>query len=335
MTILTGFKSSLGFKELTSTSLVTTDPVEFVYVDNFKFNRDQSISQLDEVGIQGRAKKRMMFGDINATGSFTKNIDTENGIALYKYIIGGSVTTASIGSGTFTHTFSESDEVLEAGGKVMRLQFTTNLGGQTGTSRIWWNGIVDSYSLNCANTNDVAKETINLKFSDHGSLIANTMCAVSLTQVNPIVGRKVTIKLGATITVVSVTVAKNINFTINNNVKESRELSGTNTVKDFQYGVKDISGSFDLTFDSHGAYDNFVNNTSVAIQVNLLGDLTTSGTVHSISFNFPECYYTGSHPEVAGTGQLTLPIKFVANYGSNAGYQVNVQVVNSTGTLVI
>lgn len=328
MTIQKGYDSVIGFGIFTGTAIVSTNATEFIFVDSATFSRDQTVQQVEELGFTSRSMRRMEFGDVTASGSITKTIDTENGYGLYQSLLAGSVTTASVSSATFSHTFSEGDEVLESGGNLVRLYAEVSPGGKSITTRIWGNGIVDSYSIS-ASPGSLPKETWGFRFSDH-TAVRNSITAVSLVTAPPVQYNKISVKLGATITAVSITCVQDITLSINNNVLENRSLCNTTTVKNFEYGKKEVSGSFNMVFEDYTYYNNFVNNTSTAIQILMESTEVTSLTNHSIQIDMPECFYQGAHPNIDGANSIIIqPINFIANYGSNAGYQIKITVINS------
>jgi len=328
MTIQKGYDSIIGFNIFTGTTVANTLASEFLFADNLSFARDQVVQQVDELGTTSRGMRRMEFGDVTANGSIAKSVDPNNGIGLYQFLLAGSVTSASITSGTFSHIFSEGDEVLDSGGKVIRLLAEVSPGGQSSTTRIWGNGVVDTYALSAA-PGGLPKETWSFRYSDH-TAVTNSMSTATLTQTPPIQYSKVSVKLGATISAVSLTCVQDISLNVNNNIIENRELCNTTTVENFDYGKRDITGSFNLVFEDYTHYNNFVNNTSTAISLLLESSEATSGTNHSIQLDLPECFYQGAHPTVDGPSSIIMqPINFVANYGSNAGYQIKVTVINS------
>lgn len=331
MTIQLGYNSFLGIGVITGTTLVNTGASEFVFFNSMAFTRDQNVSQVQEMGVGGRAMKRMQFGNVTCSGQFTKYVDEYNGIGLYRYVLGGSQSSASIGSGTFTHTFYEGTDVLD-GGTQVRLQFEPQIGGNSGTTRIWGVALPESYALS-ARSGELPTESFNFKIQDHTAQ-RNTITTASFTMIPPINGTKCFVKLGATITVTSITNCTDFSLNISNNILENRNL-GTTTVSQFQYGVRNVTGSFNLVFEDYSMYNNFVNNTSTAIEFVMESGNVTSGTTHCIKFKMPECFYTGAHPSVNDMGQIIQPINFVANYSSNASYQVRVEVINSQSTALI
>ena len=334
MTIMKGYDSIIGLGIFTGTTIVNTLATEFLFADSISFTRDQVVQQIDEIGLQSRAMRRMEFGDITAGGAITKSVDTENGIGLYQHLLAGSITTTTqtANSTTFNHVFSEGDEILEAGGAVVRLYAEVSPGGQSSTTRIWGNGVVESYSLAAA-PGGMPKETWNFRFGDH-TTVTNSISTASLSETAPIQYGKVILKLGLSITAVSLTCIQDLNLTINNNILENRELCNTFTVENFDFGKRDVSGSFNLVFEDYDDYNNFVNNTATAIQIFMESTDVTSSTNHSLQIDMPECFYTGGHPTVDGPSSLIIqPISFVANYGSNAGYQIKFTAVNDQSTV--
>jgi hypothetical protein len=327
MTIQLGYNSFIGVGVTTGTALVATAATEWIFFNSATFVRDQNIAQATEMGCGGRAYKRMQFGNVTASGQFTKHVDEHNGIGMYRFLLGGTVTVASVASYTtvYTHTFSEGNETPN-NTNPERLFFEVQMGGNSATTRCWGVGLPDSYSLS-ARTGELVTENWNFKLQDH-TAVRNTVTAATFTQVNPMISTKAFVKLGITITATSITNATDFTLNINNNILENRNL-GTNTVSIFQYGNRQVTGSFNMMFENYDQYNNFVNNTSLAMQLVLNGEAATSGTTHNITWNLPEIYYTGAHPTLNDSGQIVQPINFVANYSSNASYQIKCVVTNN------
>lgn len=330
MAVLFGYKGYIGYREMTNTTTeVNTVPSEFIFADNYSFISEQEEQLLPELGgVSARGTRRRQVGNITATGSLTRNIDPNNGISLYKHLLAGSVTSASIGSSTFSHTFTEGEEV--DGSNTARLQFETASGGDSATSLRWSNGVVESYTLNVT-VNELAKETWNFKFSDHGGAI-NTQATTSFTQTNPINFNRCTLLLGETITAVSVVATRDFTLNVNNNMNEDRNL-GSNTVERFDFGTKAIDGNFNIVFENLTLYNRFRNNTATAIQITLESDDVTSTTQHSIVMKLAQCHFNGQTHEVGELGEIIQPINFTAIYGSNAGYMMQVVVTNTETTI--
>lgn len=323
-----GQNSFIGFSMASGTAEVAgTGPAEFIRVSNFGFKRDEPEMDVEEL-LQDRAVRRHVVGNVTCNGTFSKAIDPFNGIALYQHLLAGSITSASLTGSNFTHTFSEGNEVTPN----TRLQFMISQGGNSATSRNYFNGVVESYALDCA-TGSIPKETFNLRFSNHGSAL-NTAPTVSITEAMPVNFNKVSLKLGATITAVSVTAARNFKLNVNNTIEENREL-GTNTVSEFRYARREVTGSFDVVLDTAATnfYNSFINKTYTAINLLMETGESLSATNWSIDWKLPNCIFTGSTPNVDGQGLIVQPITFKAYYSSQASYHIKNSVVNNVSTV--
>ena len=316
MTVLFGYKGYIGYREMTNTTTeVNTLPSEFIFADNYSFISEHEEFLIDELGgVSSRGTRRRQRGN--------------NGISLYKHLLAGSITSASIGSSTFSHTFTEDEEV--DGSNTARLQFETASSGDSATSLRWSNGVVESYALNVS-VGELAKETWNFKFSDHGNAI-NTQATTAFTQTNPINFNRCTVNLGETITAVSVVATRDITLNVNNNMNEDRNI-GTNTVERFDFGTKSIDGSFNVVFEDLNLYNRFRNNTATALQITLESDDITSTTQHSIVIRLAQCHFNGQTHQVGDLGEIIQPINFSAIYGSNAGYVMQIVVTNADATV--
>ena len=331
MAILEGRDSFIGFREITGTAQSpNTVPAEFIFIDSYDFKREKEEQiQEQELGLGVRTPRRRVTGNINCTGTFTRNLDPNNGIALYEYLMTGSVTSTNVAAGDTVlkqHYFFEGERLTS----ITTLQFTTYAGGDSATALDWFNGIVESYSLN-ATVNSPVKETWNLKFADHGSTAANTLPTVALTQTDPINFNKAFVRFGATITTVSQAAVQEITLNVNNQPTENREI-GTNTLNQHLYGIKQIDGSMNMTFQDLSHYNNFINETAVAMSLLLESVDSTSGTSHSVEHQMPRVFFNGETPSVNDQGEIVLPINFSAIYGSNAGYMHRIIVNNQDAT---
>lgn len=328
MTVLLGYNSQLGIRAVSTTAELAANPAEYVFAESFSFKREAERQVIEEIGNLQRSMRRQVQGNVTAMGTLVKAVDPNNGVGLYQYLQSGSITSASLSTALFTHTFSQDDEVPSA----TRLQFEVAPGGDSATARRFFNGVVESYSLNVA-IGQVAKETWNFRFSDHGAVL-NSVSAVSLTQTPPINFNKCVIKLGETITACSVVAARDIALNVNNNIIEDRAL-GTNTVNRFSHGLRTVEGTFNIVFENATLYNRFVNNTATAISVLLESTDATSNTNHSIEFKIPQAHFNGDTPDVGGSGEIIQPIQFSATYGSNAGYQLQIAVINTDTSITI
>lgn len=326
MAILKGFDSFIGFRELSTTGSINTVPAEFLFADSFVFNKTVEEVIVPEISVGSRTHKRRVRTGVEATGSVEKKLDPNNGIGLYQYLQAGSLTSASQGSGTFTHTFSEGDDVPSS----TRLQFQTSFGGSSATTLNWFNGVVESYSLE-ATAGGLAQETWNFRFSDHSAAV-NTLAAVALTQTPPITARRVSVRLGTSITTASEVAMKSITLNVNNNLIQNRELS-TNTVSDLLYEIKEINGTFEATFENLSLYEDFLNNTASAMQIHMESEDITDSVTHYVRFNIPKVFFNGTTPSVDGVGEIVQSVEFSAIFGSNAGYQLQIEVVNSNSVV--
>jgi len=327
MTIQLGYNTFIGVGVTTGTALVNTSASEFIFFNSLTLTRDQNIAQVPEMGCGGRAYKRIQKGNVTASVQINRYVDEYQGIAMYRFLLGGTVTVASVTgcSAVFTHTYSEGNETPNTTNPE-RLFFEVQLGGNSATTRCWGVGLPDSYTLS-AKTGDLVTESWNFKVQDHGA-VRNTVTAATFTNVNPLMSTKAFLKLGVTITTVSITNVTDFTLNINNNILENRNI-GTTTVSIYQYGNRQVTGSFNMVFESYDQYNNFVNNTSLAMELVLNSENVTSGTTHNITWKLPEIYYTGSHPSVNDNGQIMQPVNFFANYSSNASYQVKCVVTNN------
>lgn len=322
MTILKGYDSYLGFREVSQTTEFATGPAEFLFSDDITLSRTKEEELIQELGFGARGHRRRVTKNIEASLGFSKSIDPNNGIALYQYVLAGSVTSASLSSATFSHTFSAGDDVPSQ----TRLQFEAAIGGSSATTLRFYNGIVESYGLT-VEAGNIAKENFSVKFSNHGSAI-NTQNTVALTYTEPITSKNVVVSLGLTITAVSSVACKDIALNITNALSENREL-GSDEVKNFNYDMLEVNGSFNLTFEDFTKYNTYINETYSALQIALTSKDVTSTTSHSIVWKLPQIYFNGATPAVGATGEIVQPIEFTAIYSTNAGYQVQVVVTNA------
>jgi hypothetical protein len=329
-----GYDSYVGFREISSTADLATVPAEFMFIDSISFKRTHEEQiQAQEIGIGDRSPRRRVIGNVSAAGSFTKNVDVSNGIGLYKHLLSGSLTSASVSTATWTHTFAEGDDV-DSPSNITRLLFEASYGGNSATTYRWFNGVVESYSLNVA-VNAPTKETFNMRFADHTATPINTISTVALTQTDPINFNRCTVKLGSSITTTSIVATKDITLNINNDMIENREI-GTNTVADFRFGARSIDGSFVMTFENDmNTYQDFINNTYLALEIVLESTEVTSTTNHSITWKFPKVYVNGETPDVSDINEITQPINFSAIYGSEAGYMVQNVVLNTAAAVTL
>lgn len=326
MTVLLSRDSYLGFRELSTTTGLLTVPAEFVFCESMAFKKDIKSDIIEELGVGARAMRRRVTTDVTAMGTFSKAVDVNNGIALYQYIQAGSASAISSGALGFLWTFAEGSELSAFG----RLQFEYSLGNSSATTLRFFNGVVDSYQLK-AQSGQIAKETWNLKFSDH-SAAQNTVSTIAITQTNPIVGNRVSLRIGTSITTVSEVAAKDVSLDITNEIIETRELS-TNTVRTFQYGKKSVKGQFQATFEDFTQYNLFLNQTYSAIQIQLTSEDVVSSQSLYIRHNIAKVFFTGSTPQVGINGPIVQQIAFEAIYGSEAGYMNQIQVLNGDATL--
>jgi hypothetical protein len=327
MAIQLGYNSYLGFTEVATTGSYASVAAEFIYCNSFSFKREREETVIDEL-TGSRTLRRRSPGQVTANGTFTRMIDTQNGIGLYKHLLTGSLTSATqtTNSATFDHTFSEGDE-LPSG---VRLQFETSVGGGSATTLRWYNGVVESYSLNVG-IGSMPQETWNFRFADHTAAV-NTVATVAFTQEPPMNFHQVSLRLGATVTAVSDVVTRDITLNVSNNTIEDYRI-GTATSERFSHGLKEVNGSFNVVFEDLNLYNNFINNTANAMVIFLQSDEVTSATNHSISFNLPQVHFNGETAEVGDNGEIIQPINFTAIYGSNAGYQLQVVCVNGNASV--
>ena|SRR3990167_453572 len=325
MPIMLGYNSYLGFRELSVTTSMNTVPAEFIFCDSMAFTKNIESEIINEMGVGTRTSRRRVTKNISANGTFSKKVDPNNGIALYQYLLAGTVTSASNSSLTFTHTFGQDDEVPSS----TRLQFEYAQGGNSATNIRFFNGVVESYSLNAAIGN-AAQETWNLRFSDH-TTAANTLATIAITQTPPIMGNQISVRIGTSLTAVSEVAMKDFTLNISNEIMENRELS-TNTVSDFMHGIQNVSGNMNITFEDLTQYNQFIQQTASAIQVQLSSSDTTSATTHYIRWNLPRVFYTGATPQVQSTGEIVQPISFEAIFDSGVSYQVQAVVLNADAT---
>lgn len=326
MTVLLSRDSYLGFKELSTTTGLLTVPAEFIFVDSMAFKKDIKSEIVEELGVGARAMRRRVTTDVTAMGTFSKSVDVNNGIALYQYLQAGSATAASNGTTGFTWTFAEGSELAAFG----RLQFEYSMGNSSATTVRFFNGVCDSYQLK-AQVGQIAKETWNFKFSDH-STAQNTVSTIAITQTNPIVGNRVSVRIGTSITTVSEVAIKDVSLDITNEIIETREMS-TNTVRTFQYGKKSIKGQFNATFEDLTQYNLFINQNYSAMQIQMTSEDIVNSQSMYIRHNLAKIFYTGSTPQVGINGAIVQPIAFEAIYGSEAGYMNQVVVFNNDATL--
>lgn len=328
MTLHKGYDSIIGYNIQTGTSVIQTSAASFLFAESISFVREQNVQSSNEIGGGGRDDKRIEFGDVSAYGSITRIPDSNNGLSLYQHLLCGSVTSVWDGS-AYQIIFMEGDEVLDAGSNTIRLNFELSVGGESTTTRVWGNGVVESYTLSISQGSP-PKETWNFKFSDHTDVI-DSVSSVSLIMAKPFSGNGGYVSLSPTVTTLTITAVQDFTLNINNNILEDRALCNTTTVRTFHYGKREVTGSFSMVFHDYTAYNSFVANTYTAITV-LMKEGGDTGQYMAIQM--PKCYYTGGHPSIdQASGLIVQPINFVAHYPSLTSYDsVTFVAANAIGS---
>jgi len=133
---------------------------------------------------------------------------------------------------------------------------------------------------------------------------------------------------------------QSVEFGISNNLKseaDSRRI-GSDLLDVLPAGVATINLSMSLRFDTITSYNNMINATRLACEIEFTGDtLTGASSTESLKFQFPKIYVNaGADPEIGGPDEiLKTDLEFHCIADSSAGYALQALLQNGTANYEI
>lgn len=106
---------------------------------------------------------------------------------------------------------------------------------------------------------------------------------------------------------------KSFEFTINQSLDLDRRVLGSrHIIEPVASGKSEVSGSFEMFFESLDEYNDFLAGTERALVLSLTGDIITGSTPYKLTFTFAGAELEGETPSVDSAGHLSIPLSFRA-----------------------
>lgn len=128
----------------------------------------------------------------------------------------------------------------------------------------------------------------------------------------------------------------NFNCELNNNLKDDKYQSGSQTVVSHpRNGLREVTGTFHMEVDDLTEYTKFTNGTPAALQLKFTSKQIAEAAIHyDLEINFPVVKYTGTTPQVAGPELIEHDIPFKALFDvSGVAPEMNLILRNTNSTI--
>jgi len=329
-----GYESAMGVAEegTFGTFKTSTSFIEF-NSESFKMTREEI--KRESINTTRDYRKRLI-GNESVAGSFEADLNVANDALVYviKQAMGGTVSSATITTGSYTHTLAPGNMEANA---ATTTAYTKGLSFavRRGSTHVW------NYSGMRVNTLTIKGEVnspviMTAELVGKTATLGSVIPTVSLSDILPINFTGVQIQTGATIGGVTTEYFTGFEFTLSNNVDGDQRALGSRTIVQAPPQKRDVKLKLTQRFDTSTAYSRFIENTATAISIYCNSEQTCGtvggSTTYSMKIDLPTCYFNSNQPEVGGPGVITHELDVSAMYNASIGSSLQVQIINATAS---
>lgn len=323
-----GYDSIVGIaKEATFGTHVTA--TNFICFTSESINR-QDEEQMVECMNGTRDYTRRLRGNTNISGSLEAPLNPGEGavVLLLANALGGTVTSASLTAGAFSHTI-EAGRITD--GDVPSLSITKRIGD---TALYEYDGVRVNQITISAEQGDFAQ--ISCEIAGKSSEASSDSLTTALVDLNPVNFSGVRVYIADTttglFTSTSENVVQNVEVTVNNNLvtdASSRRL-GSRELDILPGGRREVRVKIGQRFDTTTAIDASRTDTPYAVGVMFDSEQTIASTYnYQLQLTMPRCYYNMPDPSTQEMGVITQEIDFSCIRSTTTSYSIQGVVQNA------
>jgi len=199
-------------------------------------------------------------------------------------------------------------------------------------SKLYIGGMINSIDFSIE-TAGFLTASFNIIAKDESLLDVETVTALTYAPARLITFDNATVEYNGGV----IGAANSFNFTINNTLNDDRMHLGTLLVdKPVFNGKAEITGTVTIEFENRDKYDDFRNNTTVAISVKFVSPIAIRpGFFSALEFVLPTIKLTGITPQISDEGIITLEIPFQAGAQSDTIREAQLITTNITNVAPI
>jgi hypothetical protein len=325
-----GYQSLLGIcQETTFGTLKTATAVMEFNSEGIKSVIEEKM--LEEINSTRHFKKRLLLNEtVEGPIEFNFNPASDAQVWLLKQCLGGTVTTSTIASGQYNHTFYTGNMESNAGSSgadVKGLSVSVKRGANDTWS--YYGGRVNSLTIK-GEVGGPVVFTANMVFK--GSTCPSTCPTASFSDVLPVNFSGVTVNTGVSAGSVSEEYFKSFELTINNNIVTDHRVLGSRQVASLPPVKQEVKLKLVQAYDTLTSANRALANTMTAFTILLNTGVTLGSTNYSAIIKIPKTYFNSTTPNVGDNGMLSYEIDCSALYGSSLGATVQFLVTNATTT---
>lgn len=329
-----GYDSIMGIAQETTFGTYVT-ATAFI-----EFNTEGVKTEIEELvreSINGtRFFKKRLKGNQTTSGNVEMDFNPASDATCYllKQAMGGTVSSSTIASGVYTHTFlvgnMESNDSTGGAADVKSLSLSIRRG--TTDTFNYYGGRVNTLTLK-GDVNSPVIMTVDMAFK--GASTSSTIPSASFSDVLPVNFTGVTIKTADNLGSVAAEYFKSFELSINNNIYTDVRVLGSREPAQLPPGKQSIKLKLAQQYDTITSYNRFIQNTSTVIQITMDSGITIGGTggtatTYSCVINLANCYVNSTNPQVGDNGVLMYELDVTGMYGSTMGSTMQVYVNNAT-----
>lgn len=326
-----GYESYIGIAEETTFGTLVT-ATSFTEFTSEALMKEREELRREEINTT-RDYTRRMTGNETVSGSIETvlNIAEDAIVYMMKQAMGGTVSSATIVSSSFSHTLAPGnmeDNQSSAGAADVK---SLTMQVRRGSTNQW------SYRGMRINTMTIKGEvgtpivaTFEL-MGQYGTTSSDSLTA-SFSNINPLNFTGVTFQTGDSITNVSTEYISGFEFSLSNNIAEQRVLGSANITK-LPPIRRDVKLKLTQQFDTTTAYNRFISNTKTAIQILMDTGVTIAAagsSTYSMHINMPACYFNNVTPQAGGIEAISQEIDVSTIKDTTTSYVVQMQINNAT-----
>jgi hypothetical protein len=130
------------------------------------------------------------------------------------------------------------------------------------------------------------------------------------------------------------TTIQNFRFTLNNTMAHRPQLGSVDRKEIQRVGRRRISGSFELDFEDTTQYNNFINQSAVALLATWTGATITGAEKYRLVLSMPSCKFTNGQLPADNPGPITETIEFLALEQTRGAQDECSAIIESTATSI-
>lgn len=269
------------------------------------FRTDVSTEKIDSIGINRGFNKRVTL-DKTVKGSIEQYLHPHESVLLWINTLGGSVTSATLTTGAYTHSVSAGNFDT-----APSLGFSANVRKGSSIPFRYQGGRVNSLKLS-AKTGEIVKCSYDVVFKDSTQASDDISAILSISSVLPFTYANGVFKYQATEVLADTTTAQeaieSFELSINNNLiaDGNARAFGSNILSVLPAGRRDIKFKVTQRFDTTTTWLRFIQATQGSVQLAFTGAAITTGAAYSMNIRLPQVYNNTGDPELGNPKDIIM-----------------------------